>query len=543
MSAALPPSDPVNDSPQPNSTHSLPEGSSEPILTLRNASKSFGPVRVIDNVTVHVRPGHVLALLGENGAGKSTLIKMMSGVYQPDSGEIIVDGTVTPLPNAKAAEKLGIATIHQELNLVPTMTVAENVMLGRAPSRFGLVDYKKLRARAQAALDLIGVDVKLDDTIGSLGIARQQMVEIAKALSMNARILILDEPTAALTDHEIEQLFSVITDLKKAGVAMVFISHHLDEIAAIADSVSVLRDGEFIAEVPATTPEPELVRLMVGRSIDNQYPRQAQEPGPPLLKVSGLSSHGKFEDISFEVHAGEVVGIAGLVGAGRTEVIRAIAGVDPIDSGVVWVADKALKSHDIPEAIRHGIGHVPESRKSQGLVLSATVGENLGLATMQSTSKYGLVDRGGQRIRAKQVANKLRIRMASIDQPIRDLSGGNQQKAVFGRWVLAGSKVLLLDEPTRGVDVGAKVEIYSIINEITAAGRAVVMVSSELPEIIGMSDRILVMSGGRIAGELPAGSAQDDIMQLAVANVDDALKPSVAAPPNEESHHCPKETR
>lgn len=543
MSAALPPSGPVNNSPQPPSTHSLPDGPSEPILTLRNASKSFGPVRVIDNVTVHVRPGRVLALLGENGAGKSTLIKMMSGVYQPDSGDILVDGKITPLPNAKAAEKLGIATIHQELNLVPTMTVAENVMLGRVPSRFGLVDYKKMRASAQAALDLIGVDVELDDTIGSLGIARQQMVEIAKALSMNARILILDEPTAALTDHEIEQLFSVVTDLKKAGVAMVFISHHLDEIAAIADSVSVLRDGEFIAEVPATTPEPELVRLMVGRSIDNQYPRQPQPPGPPLLEVSGLSSHGKFEDVSFKVHAGEVVGIAGLVGAGRTEVIRAIAGVDPIDSGTVRVAGEQLKPRDITAAIRHGIGHVPESRKSQGLVLSATVGENLGLATMQSTSKFGLVDRGGQRKRAKQVADKLRIRMASIDQPIRDLSGGNQQKAVFGRWVLAGSKVLLLDEPTRGVDVGAKVEIYSIINEITAAGHAVVMVSSELPEIIGMSDRILVMSGGRIAGELPAGSAQDDIMQLAVSNVEDALKPTNAAAPNDVSNHSPKENR
>ncbi|MEJ6012586.1 sugar ABC transporter ATP-binding protein [Corynebacterium sp. H127] len=494
-----------------------------PILRLEEVTKSFGPVTVIDGVSIDVRPGQVQALLGENGAGKSTLIKMMAGVYQPDSGRIIVDGKEVHLPNSKASEALGIATIHQELNLVPTMTVAENIMLGRTPSRFGLVNFSQLRRQAQAALRLIGLDVDLDTPVAELGIARQQLVEIAKALSMNARMLILDEPTAALTGKEVDQLFSVIADLRAKGVGMVFISHHLDELARIADTISVLRDGAFVAEVPAHTPEDELVRLMVGRDIADQYPHVSHQPGAPLLEVRELSSQGAFKDVSFTVHAGEVVGLAGLVGAGRTEVVRAIAGVDKVDSGTVIVDGQRLASGSISKAIAQGIGHVPEDRKGQGLVLDATVGENLGFATLRSTSTFGLADRRGQTSRATEVADKLRIRMASIHQPIRDLSGGNQQKAVFGRWVLAGSKVLLLDEPTRGVDVGAKVEIYNIINEVTAAGGAVLMVSSDLPEVLGMSDRVLVMSGGEVAGELPPTATQDEVMTLAVANLTSAV--------------------
>ena len=499
--------------PRTQSTNEPPadiDDDSSAILQLKEVSKSFGPVNVIDRVSINVRPGQVHALLGENGAGKSTLIKMMSGVYQPDSGAIIIDGKQTHLPTSKAAEDLGIATIHQELNLVPTMTVAENVMLGRFPTHYGLVNHRKLDALAQEALDLIGVDVKLNDRIGNLGIARQQMVEIAKALSMHARILILDEPTAALT-------------------------HHPDEIAEIADTVSVLRDDQLIDEVPATTSEAELVRLMVGREITNQYPRESHPIGAPLLVVKDLSSDDKFQNVSFTVHAGEIVGMAGLVGAGRTEVIRAIAGCDPVTGGTVMVNNHPLKLGDIRHAIRAGIGHVPEDRKAQGLVLGASVNENLGFATLQSTSRFGLADRRGQKQRATKVAKQLRIRMASIDQPVKDLSGGNQQKTVFGRWVLANSQVLLLDEPTRGVDVGAKVEIYQLINSITSAGGAVLMVSSELPEVIGMSDRILVMSGGRLAGELPAGSSQDDIMALAVSHVEDALQDAVLEEITEES--------
>ena len=404
-------------------------------------------------------------------------------------------------------------------------------MLGRTPRRFGLVNRKHLKAQAQAALHLIGLDVDLDMPVGELGVAKQQLVEIAKALSMNARILILDEPTAALTGKEVDALFAVLEELKAKGVAMVFISHHLEELARIAESISVLRDGSFIAEVPADTDEDELVRLMVGREIENQYPREVPpEHGEALLEVSELTSAGAFHDVTFTVHAGEVVGLAGLVGAGRTEIIRAIAGADPYDSGTIRVGGTQLRGGDIRAAIRAGVGHIPEDRKSQALVLDASVGDNLGFATLYPTAKAGLADRSGQRRRAGDVAEKLRIRMADLSQPIRNLSGGNQQKAVFGRWVLAGSKVLLLDEPTRGVDVGAKVEIYNIINEVTAAGGAVLMASSDLPEVLGMSDRILVMSGGQLAGQLPKDSTQDEVMAFAVSNVTSSTSTSAAAP-------------
>ncbi|RJU02059.1 sugar ABC transporter ATP-binding protein [Arthrobacter frigidicola] len=493
-----------------------------PILTLDNVSKAFGPVTVIDGVSVNVLPGKVQVLLGENGAGKSTLIKMMAGVHQPDGGRILIDGEEVQLPDTKASEKHGIATIHQELNLVGTMSIAENISLGRMPRRFGLVDKARMKEDARAALALIGLDLDVDRMVGELGIAHQQLVEIAKALSLNARMLILDEPTAALTKREIASLFKVVEDLRSRGVGMVFISHHLDEIAAIGDSVSVLRDGRFIAEVPATTHEDELVRLMVGRDIDQQFPRRREYAGPAetLLEVSGLSTKGMINNVSFSVQAGEVVALAGLVGAGRTEVIRAIAGIDPYTSGTISVRGKALPPLNVGAAIRAGIGHVPEDRKVQGLVLGAAVNENIGYATLAATARAGIVDFAGQRKRAQEVADKLRIRMSSLDQTVGSLSGGNQQKTVFARWIVAGATVLLLDEPTRGVDVGAKVEIYELINAITAAGGAVVMVSSELPEVLGMADRIVVMSGGHVSGQLPAESAtQDSVMSLAVRDV------------------------
>jgi ribose transport system ATP-binding protein len=338
---------------------------------------------------------------------------------------------------------------------------------------------------------------------------------------MDARVLILDEPTAALTRKESGQLFEVMDDLKTKGVAMVFISHHLDEIPRVGDDVSVLRDGTLVGEVPARTSERELVTMMVGRDIDDQFPRHRGEVGEVLLSVTGLSRERAFQDVGFDLHAGEVLGLAGLVGAGRTEVLRAITGADKYDSGTVRVRGKELPKGKISRAIVDGIGHVPEERKSQGLVLDASVNENLGYATMKSTSHAGLVDRSGQRRRAQNVAEKLRVRMASLDQPVRNLSGGNQQKVVIGRWILADSSILLLDELTRGVDVGAKVEIYQLINAVTDAGGAVLMVSSELPEVIGMSDRILVMSHGRAMGILDAKTATEDaVMELAVASVD-----------------------
>lgn len=491
------------------------------VLRLDHVTKAFGPVKVIQDVSVDVIPGRVRVLLGENGAGKSTLIKMMSGIYHPDSGSVVIDDTPVELPTVKAAEARGIATIHQELNLVPQMSVAENIMLGRTPSRGGLVNWGLMRAQARAALERIGLDVSPDRLVGSLSTAHQQLVEIARALSMDARVLILDEPTAALTRKESGQLFEVMDDLKTKGVAMVLISHHLDEIPRVGDDVSVLRDGTLVGEVPARTSERELVTMMVGRDIDDQFPRHRGEVGEVLLSVTGLSRERAFQDVGFDLHAGEVLGLAGLVGAGRTEVLRAIAGADKYDSGTVRVRGKELPKGKISRAIVDGIGHVPEERKSQGLVLDASVNENLGYATMKSTSHAGLVDRSGQRRRAQNVAEKLRVRMASLDQPVRNLSGGNQQKVVIGRWILADLSILLLDEPTRGVDVGAKVEIYQLINAVTDAGGAVLMVSSELPEVIGMSDRILVMSHGRAMGILDAKTATEDaVMELAVASVD-----------------------
>lgn len=499
-----------------------------PLLTLESVSKSFGPVNVIDDVTVHVHAGEVEVLLGENGAGKSTLIKMMAGIYQPDSGRILVDGEPVRLPDVKAAEARGIATIHQELNLVPQLTVAENITLGRTPQRFGVVDKARMNAVARDALDRIGLEVPLDKPVGELGVARQQLVEIAKALSQDARLLILDEPTAALTGREIDALFEVVDDLKRRGVGMVFISHHLDEIARIGNTVSVLRDGQFVAQVPANTSQDNLIALMVGRDIDDQFPRKRSENlGEPLLEVRALSSGESFTDVDFTVRGGEVLGIAGLVGAGRTEVLRAIFGADSYDAGSVTVRGRALPPHDVSRAIAAGLGLVPEDRKSQGLVLEAGVADNAGLATLRSTSRFGLADRGGQRARAQVVTDQLAVRMAGLDQPIRDLSGGNQQKVVFARWVMADAKVLLLDEPTRGVDVGAKVEIYELINEITRLGGAVVMVSSELPEVLGMSDRVLVMSNGRVAGVLDADTAtEDSVMALAVSGVTSAVAPT-----------------
>ncbi|MRH28444.1 ATP-binding cassette domain-containing protein [Microbacterium sp. SYP-A9085] len=495
-----------------------------PVVSVRSVSKSFGPVTVVRDVSFDLHAGKVQVLLGENGAGKSTIIKMIAGVHEPDSGQILLDGVPVRIPHARAAEALGIATIHQELNLVPSLSVAENVLLGRTPERLGMVDRRELRRRAQAALDKIGLTVDPATPVSDLGIAQQQLVEIAKALSVDARVLILDEPTAALTKHETAQLFRVIGDLRAHGVAMLFISHHLEEIAQIGDSVVVLRDGERVAEVPGSTPEPELVHLMVGRDIGDQFPRRRPDltAAAPLLQVEGLSAAGRFTDVDLTVHAGEIVGIAGLVGAGRTELLRAIAGIDAYDAGAVTVDGRTLKPRRIRTAIRSGIGHVPEDRKRQGLVLQASVNDNLGFATLASTARAGLVDFAGQRRRAAAVAEKLRVRMHDIGQDVASLSGGNQQKVVFGRWIMAGSRVLLLDEPTRGVDVGAKVEIYELMNAITDAGGAVLMVSSELPEVLGMSDRILVMRGGRIRGQFSAGEATEDtIMDLAARGGDE----------------------
>ncbi|MEW2453172.1 sugar ABC transporter ATP-binding protein [Streptomyces albus] len=490
------------------------------LLRTEGIRKTFPGVVALDGVDFDLRAGEVHVLLGENGAGKSTLIKVLSGAYRADAGRVLRDGKPVRISGAEAAGKLGIATIHQEFNLVPQLSVAENIFLGRQPRRLGIVDRKKMEADAKVLLDRVGVTASPRTPVGELGIAGRQMVEIAKALSLRTRVLIMDEPTAVLTSEEVARLFAIVRKLRSDGVGIVFITHHLEEIPAIGDRVTVLRDGRSVGQVPADTPEDDLVRLMVGRDIAQQYPRErgtADSGSAPLLRVSGLRKQGVFEDVSFEVRAGEVVGIAGLVGAGRTEVVRAVFGADPYDAGRVEVAGKRLPGGDVWASHTAGLGLVPEDRKGQGLLPEASVADNLALVTMREASRGGLVDRGGLRKEAARIADRLGVRMAGLDQHVRTLSGGNQQKVVIGKWLLAKSRVLILDEPTRGIDVGAKVEIYQLINELTASGHAVLMISSDLPEVLGMSDRILVMSQGRIAGELTAREAtQDAVMALAV---------------------------
>ncbi|RNL73827.1 sugar ABC transporter ATP-binding protein [Streptomyces sp. I6] len=489
------------------------------LLRIEGIRKTFPGVVALDGVDFDLRRGEVHVLLGENGAGKSTLIKMLSGAGTPDTGRILVAGEEVRIKGAQDSERLGIATIYQEFVLVPDLSVAENIFLGRQPRRFGMVDRKRMEADAEELLARVGVNVSPRARVRELGIARRQMVEIAKALSLDARVLIMDEPTAVLTTEETDRLFAIVRQLRADGVGVVFITHHLEEIAALGDRVTVIRDGRTVGQVPASTGEDELVRLMVGRPIEQQYPRQPAEAGAALLTVEGLTRDGAFHDVSFEVRAGEVVGIAGLVGAGRTEVVRAVFGADPYDEGTVKAGGAAVRRHDVGAAMAAGIGLVPEDRKGQGLVLDASVEENLGLVTLRQATRAGLVDLGRQREAAARIANRLGVRMAGPGQQARTLSGGNQQKIVIGKWLLADTRVLILDEPTRGIDVGAKVEIYQLVNELTAAGAAVLMISSDLPEVLGMSDRVLVMAHGRIAGELPAGEAtQDAVMALAVSN-------------------------
>ncbi|TRW44613.1 sugar ABC transporter ATP-binding protein [Georgenia yuyongxinii] len=525
MTDDVPPTSATPGAPAPGAT--APDGASAAgppgaeLLRVEGLGKRFPGVVALDGISFDLHAGEVHVLLGENGAGKSTLIKCLAGVYQPDAGAIYVDGERTHLPTTAAAEAHGIATIHQEFNLVPQLSVAENVLLGRQPRRLGVIDKRRMNAVAREALARVGLKVDPRTPVASLGVARQQLVEIAKALSLEARVLILDEPTAALTDDEVDRLLGLMTELRDAGVGLIFISHHLDEIRRIGSRVTVLRDGRSVGTVPATTETDDLVRMMVGRSIEAQFPRERTSVGDELLRVEHLTRPGTFEDITFTVRAGEVVGLAGLVGAGRTEVLRAVFGADPYSSGTVTVRAKALPRHNVHAAIGAGLGLVPEDRKAQGLMLGASVTENVGLVSLPKATRAGVVNRGWLRDLAVRTVKDLSIRTPSVAALVRNLSGGNQQKVVMGKWLAADPAVLLLDEPTRGVDVGAKVEIYQLINKLTASGRGVLMVSSELPEVLGICDRILVMAQGRLVGELTHEEAtQDAVMSLAVTEVE-----------------------
>jgi ribose transport system ATP-binding protein len=495
-----------------------------PLLEMRGITKHFPGVTALDGVDFELERGEVHVILGENGAGKSTLIKMLSGAYQPDEGEILFEGEPVRIPSAAVAQGLGISTIYQEFNLVPQLTVAENVFLGRQPRRLGIVDRRRMREEARRLLERIKVRVDPDALVSALGVAQRQMVEIAKALSLEARVLIMDEPTASLSGQEVQRLFEIVRGLKQEEVGVIFISHHLEEVTEIGDRVTVLRDGKLVGQVPATTDHSELVRMMVGRSIEDQFPRRRPEIGDVLLEVRDLSREGALEDVSLRVRAGEVVGIAGIVGAGRTELARAIFGVDPVDSGEVWVERRRMERFDPREAKNRGIGFITEDRQRQGIVPPLSVAENLVLASLGKSTSLGLVNRGEQRSRAQKMIDELNIRTPGPEQEVRYLSGGNQQKTVIGKWLLADSRVLIMDEPTRGIDVGAKVEIYELMNELTEQGAGILMISSDLPEVLGMSDRILVMAGGRITGELSGEEAtQERVMTLATQGSEAAV--------------------
>ncbi|CAN5842652.1 sugar ABC transporter ATP-binding protein [soil metagenome] len=495
-----------------------------PLLEMRGITKRFPGVTALDHVNFELETGEVHVLLGENGAGKSTLIKMLSGAYQPDEGEILMDGEQVRINSAMDAQELGISTIYQEFNLVPQLTVAENMFLGRQPRSLGLVNHGKMRKNARDLLERIRVRVDADARVENLGVAQRQMVEIAKALSLDARVLIMDEPTASLSGGEVERLFEIIRGLQEDEVGVIFISHHLEEVTEIGDRVTVLRDGEYVDQVPASTDRSEFVRLMVGRDIEDQFPRRKSETGDVLLEVKNLSHEGVLENISFELRAGEVVGIAGIVGAGRTELAEAIFGSDPADSGEVSVGGETLRPGQPRDAKNRGIGFITEDRQGEGIVAPLSVSENLGLAALTTNTRAGLVDRRKQRRQAEKMIEDLNIRTPGPEQEIRYLSGGNQQKVVIGKWLLNESKILIMDEPTRGIDVGAKVEIYELMNELTENGAGILMISSELPEVLGMSDRVLVMSQGRITGELAAEEAtQENVMELATQQKEDAV--------------------
>jgi ribose transport system ATP-binding protein len=486
---------------------------------MRHIRKVFPGVVALDDVHFELRKGEVHVLLGENGAGKSTLMKILSGAYQKTSGQILLDGEEVEIKNPRHAQELGISIIYQELNLIPYLRVGENIFLGREPcKRAGVVNSKTLYRASQKLLDDLGVQIDARAVVRQLRVAQQQMVEVAKALSLDARILIMDEPTSALTDVEINELFATIRRLKSRGVSVVYISHRMEEIFEIGDRVTVLRDGRYVGteEIKKVT-KPRLIRMMVDRDLSEQFPKVKAPVGEEVLRVESLTRKGVLEDISFTLRKGEVLGIAGLLGSGRTELARALFGADRIDSGEVYIKGERVRIRSPRSAISSGLGFLTEDRKSEGLVLLLSVKDNIALPSVDRLSKFGVVDHRKEREAAESYVHDLRIKTPGLQQRVVFLSGGNQQKVVLSKWLFCNSDILIFDEPTRGIDVGSKVEIYQLMNELTAKGAAILMISSELPEILGMSDRILVMRRGRIAGELNAAEAtQEKILQLAI---------------------------
>ena len=488
------------------------------IVEFEHLSKEFPGVKALDDVSFNLKSGEVMALLGENGAGKSTLVKILSGVYTKDSGTFRLFGQEIDNLTPKKAQEMGIAIIHQELNMCSHLTVAENIFLGREKVHMGVLSDKEMNAEAAEILKRLNIDLAPETIVGSLPVSKQQMVEIAKALSTNAKILIMDEPTSALTAKEIEDLFAIIKSLKQQGYGIIYISHRLEELEEITDRVTILRDGKFVTSMNfADTTLPEIISHMVGRKIEDKFPRVQCERGKKILEVRNLNAGKLVRDISFDLYEGEIVGFAGLMGAGRTELVRALFGADPIDSGEIILDGKPIQIKSPLDAINAGIASAPEDRKKEGLCTKLSVRENIALPNLDALcNKLGVVNRKKEQEMTEATAKKLRIRMPHAEVNAGSLSGGNQQKIVVGKWLARDSRLVIFDEPTRGIDVAAKVEIYNLMNELKQQGIGVMFVSSEMPEVLGISDRILVMCDGRITGELDIAEAtQDKIMEYA----------------------------
>ncbi|MWV43037.1 ATP-binding cassette domain-containing protein [Paenibacillus sp. HJL G12] len=487
-------------------------------IQMKGIHKAFGSNQVLSGVDFDLREGEVHALMGENGAGKSTLMNILTGMHARDEGTILVDGKETYFSNPKEAENQGIAFIHQELNVWPDMTVLENLFIGREmSSSWGLLKTKEMKALAKEQFKRLSVDIPLSSEAGQCSVGQQQMIEIAKALLTDTKVIIMDEPTSALTEREIEKLFEVINSLKNEGVSIVYISHRMEEIFTICDRITVMRDGRTVdtQEIPHTNFD-EVVKKMVGRELTERYPARNPNPGEVVLEAQHVSRKGLFENVSFQVRAGEIVGFSGLMGSGRTEIMRALFGLDHLDSGEIRMFGKKAVIKKPVDAVELGIGFITEDRKDEGLILDFSVRDNMVLPSLNSFTSKGIISSQKEKVFVDALIKRLQIKTHTSETAAGNLSGGNQQKVVIAKWVGIGPKLLILDEPTRGVDVGAKREIYQLMNELTGHGVAIIMVSSELPEVLGMSDRIVVVHEGHITGELSNEEAtQEKIMTLA----------------------------
>jgi rhamnose transport system ATP-binding protein len=490
---------------------------SPPVVALRDVDKHFGAVAALRRAQLELRAGEVHALVGENGAGKSTIVKILAGVHQPDSGQVLLNGEPVEFGNAAAAQAAGIAVIYQEPTLFPDLSVAENIFMGRHPLRsFRRIDRAAMRDHAAALFERLGVRIDPYRPARGLSIADQQIVEIAKAISLDAEVLVMDEPTAALSGVEVDRLFAVARSLRDAGAAVLFISHRLDEVFALCGRITVMRDGEFVSSDPTTAVTvDDVVRRMVGREVSTLFPKNGAEVGSAVLEVNGLTRAGVFADVSFDVRSGEIVALAGLVGAGRSEIVRAAFGVDDYDAGEVRVDGKRLPKGDPAVAMAAGVALVPEDRRQQGLIMELSVTRNATVTRRKALSRWGLLTSGRERNSALEWIDRLRVKAGSIDNPVSTLSGGNQQKVVIAKWLATQPRVLIVDEPTRGIDIGTKAEVHRLLSELANDGVAVLMVSSELPEVLGMADRVLVVHEGRLVANMARSEANEESIMYA----------------------------